>query len=73
MEERHTDDWQDDYDEIKYIPPICEIVVTQGDHLQQTLSSKDDNEHYVNILKSCDHIRGLVSSFYHHRHHVEPY
>lgn len=56
MEEHHTDDWQDDYDEIKYIPPICEKVVTKGDHLQQTLSREDDNEHHINIVENFVHL-----------------
>lgn len=47
--------------------------MTEGDHLQQTLSSKDDNEHHINIVQNCVHVSGLVSSFYHHRHHIEPY
>lgn len=45
IEAIHTDDWQDDDDEVKYIPTICEEVLAKRDHLQQTLSSKDNNEY----------------------------
>lgn len=72
-DESHTNDWQDDYDEIKYIPTICEIVMAKWDHLQQTLPSEDDNEYYVNLLKYFTRVAWLVSSFNHHGYHVEPY
>lgn len=43
----------------------------QGDHLEHTFSSEEDDENQVYPVQNIIHLLCLVVGFHHHGHHVQ--
>jgi len=63
--------WQDDHNEIKNVPAVFEVVMSQCKELQHTLSGEDNNESHIQFEEEILLFSALVIRFHHHGHHIE--
>lgn len=66
-----THDGEDDNHEVEDIPTVGEVVVAQGNHLEDTLGCEDAYEQQVDLGQDVDLLGALVVCLHHHSHHVQ--
>lgn len=66
-----TADGEEYHDEVKHVPAIGEVIMPEGEHLQNTLSSEDSHKELVDFAKDLGLFFTLVVCLHHHGDHVE--
>ncbi len=66
-----THNGEDDHHEVEDVPAVGEVVVAQGDELDDALGGEDDDEGQVDVVEDVLDARRLFVRLHHHRHHVE--
>lgn len=66
-----TYDRQNHDNKVKYVPAIGEVVVSQGQHLDDALPSEDGNKKHVDFMEDVHFFLTLVICFHHHGNHVK--
>lgn len=65
-----TYDGEDDNHEVEDVPAVGEVIVAQGNHLEDTLGCEDAHEQQVDLGQDVDLLGALVVCLHHHGHHV---
>ena len=46
-----TEDGKNDYDKVKHVPGLFEVVESEGKYLENALRREDDNESHVEVVQ----------------------
>lgn len=65
-----TSNRHDHNDQIKNVPPIGEIVVSQSHQLHDTLSCEKGDKKDIDVMENLCFLLGLDICLYHHGDHV---
>ena len=65
-----TPNGEDHDDEVKHIPAVGEVVMSQGKHLHDTLSREDSHKELVDFVQDFCLFFTLLISLHHHGDHV---
>lgn len=66
-----TSNGEDHHDEVKHIPAESEVVMPEGEHLQDALGREDGHEELVDSAEDLGLLFTLIVSLHHHGDHIE--